>query len=111
MCGWSRLSCARIMKSNVSINGRITCVYRLSQPHSWSASWAPFLTGITQLAIAGSLGFGGTAILEGSALEVGQLVAFTQYLTLVITPLAMLAILIPFVLRGDASAGAHPSCV
>ena len=72
---------------------------------------APFLTGITQLAIAGSLGFGGTAILEGSALEVGQLVAFTQYLTLVITPLAMLAILIPFVLRGDASAGAHPSCV
>jgi ATP-binding cassette subfamily B protein len=66
---------------------------------------APFLTGITQLAIAGSLGFGGAAILEGTTLEVGQLVAFTQYLTLVITPLAMLAILIPFVLRGDASAG------
>lgn len=65
---------------------------------------APFLTGVTQLAIAGSLGIGGTVVLEGSGLNVGQLVAFTQYLTLVITPLAMLAVLVPFVLRGDASA-------
>jgi ATP-binding cassette subfamily B protein len=65
---------------------------------------APFLTGITQIAIAASLGIGGTTVLEGTGLNVGQLVAFTQYLAMVISPLAMLAILVPFILRGDASA-------
>jgi ABC-type multidrug transport system fused ATPase/permease subunit len=34
----------------------------------------------------------------------GDLVTFMQYLSLVVTPLAMLAIVVPFILRGDASA-------
>jgi ATP-binding cassette subfamily B protein len=38
-------------------------------------------------------------------MTVGQVSAFTTYLGLVITPLALIAIVIPFVLRGDVSAG------
>ena len=34
----------------------------------------------------------------------GQVFAFTQYLSLTVAPLAMLAIVIPMVLRGDTSA-------
>jgi ABC-type multidrug transport system fused ATPase/permease subunit len=43
-------------------------------------------------------------VLSGTGLNVGELVTFMQYLNLVIMPLAMLAIVIPFMLRGDASA-------
>lgn len=66
---------------------------------------APMLTGITQLGIVLSLWIGGQQVLEGSGLNVGELVTFTQYLSLVVAPLAMLAIVFPFMLRGDASAG------
>jgi ATP-binding cassette subfamily B protein len=62
------------------------------------------LTGITQLGIVLSLWIGGQQVLEGSGLNVGELVTFTQYLSLIVAPLAMLAIVIPFMLRGDASA-------
>ncbi len=65
---------------------------------------SPLLTGIAQLSIALALWVGGRQVLTGSDLDVGQLVTFTQYLALVVTPLAMLAIVVPFVLRGDASA-------
>ncbi len=65
---------------------------------------APMLTGIAQIGIASSLLFGGSQVIEGTGINVGQLVAFTQFLGLVIAPLAMLAIVVPFVLRGDASA-------
>jgi ATP-binding cassette subfamily B protein len=65
---------------------------------------APMLTGITQLGIVLSLWIGGQQVLEGSGLNVGELVTFTQYLSLIVAPLAMLAIVIPFMLRGDASA-------
>jgi ABC-type multidrug transport system fused ATPase/permease subunit len=65
---------------------------------------SPLLTGIGQLSIALALGVGGSQVLSGTGLNVGQLVTFTQYLALVISPLAMLAIVVPFVLRGDASA-------
>ena len=34
----------------------------------------------------------------------GQLVSFTQYLNMVVMPLAMMAVVIPFLMRGDASA-------
>jgi ATP-binding cassette subfamily B protein len=37
-------------------------------------------------------------------LDVGQLVSFTQYLNMVVMPLAMMAVVIPFLMRGDASA-------
>ena len=44
-------------------------------------------------------------MLANTGLNIGELTAFMQYLTLVVTPLAMVAIVIPFLLRGDASAG------
>jgi len=65
---------------------------------------APMLTGITQLGIVLSLWVGGQQVLEGSGLNVGELVTFTQYLSLIVAPLSMLAIVFPFMLRGDASA-------
>jgi ATP-binding cassette subfamily B protein len=65
---------------------------------------APMLTGITQLGIVISLWVGGQQVLSGAGLSVGELVTFTQYLSLVVAPLAMLAIVFPFMLRGDASA-------
>jgi ATP-binding cassette subfamily B protein len=65
---------------------------------------APMLTGITQLGIVISLWVGGQQVLTNAGLNVGELVTFTQYLSLVVAPLAMLAIVFPFMLRGDASA-------
>jgi ATP-binding cassette subfamily B protein len=65
---------------------------------------APMLTGITQLGIILSLWVGGQQVLTNAGLNVGELVTFTQYLSLVVAPLAMLAIVFPFMLRGDASA-------
>jgi ATP-binding cassette subfamily B protein len=65
---------------------------------------APMLTGITQLGIVFSLWVGGQQVLNAAGLNVGELVTFTQYLSLVVAPLAMLAIVFPFMLRGDASA-------
>jgi len=65
---------------------------------------APMLTGITQLGIILSLWVGGQQVLAGTGLNVGELVTFTQYMSLIVAPLAMLAIVFPFMLRGDASA-------
>ncbi len=60
---------------------------------------SPLRTGIAQLSIALALWVGGQQVLTGGGLDVGQLITFTQYLAL-----AMLATVVPFVLRGDASA-------
>ncbi|UCD99902.1 MAG: ABC transporter ATP-binding protein [Chloroflexota bacterium] len=65
---------------------------------------APMLTGITQLGIIFSIWIGGQQVLSNAGINVGELVTFTQYLSLVVAPLAMLAIVFPFMLRGDASA-------
>ncbi len=51
-----------------------------------------------------SLSFGGNQVLDATGMTVGQISAFMQYLSLVVAPLALLAIVIPFVLRGEASA-------
>ncbi|MDX1436775.1 MAG: ABC transporter ATP-binding protein [Anaerolineales bacterium] len=64
----------------------------------------PALTGITQLGTAVAIWVGGQQVLAGSGLSIGELVAFTQYLGLIVAPLAMLAVVLPFLLRGDASA-------
>ncbi len=64
----------------------------------------PALTGIGQLGIALSTWIGGQQVIEGAGLNVGELVAFNQYLALTIAPLAIMAIVLPFLLRGDASA-------
>jgi ATP-binding cassette subfamily B protein len=76
---------------------------------SYKAVWrvaflAPMQTGIGQLGVILALWVGGTQILTGTGMTVGQMSAFTTYLGLVITPLALIAIVIPFVLRGDVSA-------
>ena len=65
---------------------------------------APMLTGIAQLGIVLSLWVGGQQVLSGTGLNVGELITFTQYLSMIVAPLAMLAIVFPFMLRGDASA-------
>ena len=64
----------------------------------------PAMTGIAQLAIALTIAVGGRQILAGTGLDVGTLVAFTQYLALTVAPLAMMAVVLPFLMRGDASA-------
>jgi len=64
----------------------------------------PAMTGIAQLAIALAIAVGGRQILAGTGLDVGTLVAFTQYLALTVAPLAMMAVVLPFLMRGDASA-------
>ncbi len=63
------------------------------------------LSGISQLAIATSILIGGTQVLEGTGLNIGELISFTQYLNMVIMPLALMAVVVPFLLRGDTSAG------
>ncbi len=64
----------------------------------------PMLTGIAQLGIVLSLWVGGQQVLSGAGLNVGELITFTQYLSMIVAPLAMLAIVFSFMLRGDASA-------
>ncbi len=65
---------------------------------------SPLLQTITQLGRAFAIWIGGNQVLGGTGLDIGQLVAFTQYMALVVTPLAMMAIVVPFLLRGEASA-------
>ena len=64
----------------------------------------PAMTGTAQMAIALALAMGGRQILSGTGMDVGTLVAFTQYLALAVAPLAMMAVVLPFLMRGDASA-------
>jgi ATP-binding cassette subfamily B protein len=64
----------------------------------------PAMTGTAQLAIALALAVGGQEVLSGTGLDVGTLVAFSQYLALAVAPLAMMAVVLPFLMRGDASA-------
>ncbi len=64
----------------------------------------PVMTGVAQLSIAIAIWIGGTDVLNGTGLNVGELVAFTQYLALTVAPLAIMAVVLPFLMRGDASA-------
>lgn len=43
-------------------------------------------------------------MLTGTGLTVGQVSAFTSYMSLIIAPLAIMSIVVPLVLRGDVSA-------
>lgn len=76
---------------------------------AYGAAWRvaylnPLLVGVGQLAIVFGIGVGGYQVLTTAAIDVGQVVAFTQYLSLTVAPLALMAIVIPMVLRGDTSA-------
>jgi len=64
----------------------------------------PILAAIAQIAIVFTIWIGADQIFNGVGLNSGDLVSFMQYLSLVVAPLAGLAIVVPFLLRGDASA-------
>jgi ATP-binding cassette subfamily B protein len=65
---------------------------------------SPLISGFAQLSTVVVVGIGGTQVLTGSGLTVGELVTFMQYLTMSVAPLALMAIVVPFILRGDTSA-------
>ena len=75
----------------------------------YQAAWrvaflAPLLTGLGQLAIVVAMWVGGYNVLNGAGLSVGEISTFTQYMGLIITPLALLAQVLPLISRGDVSA-------
>jgi len=75
----------------------------------YQAAWrvafmAPLLTGLGQLAIVVAMLAGGNNVLNGAGLSVGDVSTFTQYMGLIITPLALLAQVMPLILRGEVSA-------
>lgn len=75
----------------------------------YQAAWrvafmAPLLTGLGQVAIVLAMWAGGNNVLSGDGMTVGEVSTFTQYMGLIITPLALLAQVMPMVLRGDVSA-------
>ena len=68
------------------------------------AAMNPALTAVTQFAIAIAIWSGGEQVLNQTGMQVGDLVAFMQYLSLIVMPLAMMAIVFPFLMRGETSA-------
>ena len=64
----------------------------------------PMMNGITQLGIAVTLLVGGGKVIGGDGTSIGQVTAFTQYLSLVVVPLALAALIAPYLLRGATSA-------
>ena len=77
----------------------------------YAAAWrvaffAPLLTGMSQIAIICATWAGGNQVLgDDPSLSVGDISAFSSYVSLIIAPLALLSIVIPLILRGDVSAG------
>lgn len=75
---------------------------------SLKAAWrvaflTPLLTGTGQLASLAVVFFGGVLVLEQQTLDVGQIVVFSQYLGLIVGPLAIMAMVIPMLLRANTS--------
>ena len=69
------------------------------------AALLPIFQGFTLIGGPLLVGFGGQGILEGTSENtVGDVVAFTQYLGFIVLPLVLLAVVVPFLLRADASA-------
>jgi ATP-binding cassette subfamily B protein len=80
----------------------------MRQP-AYGAAWRvaflnPLMVGLGQLAIIFGTAVGGFQVLNNTGLTVGQVTAFTQYLSLSIAPLALMAIVIPMLLRAETSA-------
>lgn len=72
---------------------------------AWRVAFmAPLLTGMGQLAIIIGMWTGGRNVLGDGDMTVGDVSTFTQYLSLTVTPLALVALVLPLVLRGDVSA-------
>ena len=66
---------------------------------------SPVMNTVTQLGIALTLLVGGENVVAGDGTTIGQVTAFTQYLSLVVVPLAIAATIAPYLLRGATSAG------
>lgn len=64
---------------------------------------SPLISGAAQLITVLAVSVGSNRVFSGD-LAVGELTVFVQYLTMVVSPLAMLAVAVPFLLRGDNSA-------
>ena len=64
----------------------------------------PMMNGVTQLGIAITLLVGGEKVIGADGTSIGQVTAFTQYLSLVVVPLALAALIAPYLLRGITSA-------
>lgn len=64
----------------------------------------PVMNTVTQLGIALTLMVGGQKVVAGDGTTIGQVTAFTQYLSLVVVPLALAAMIAPYLLRGATSA-------
>lgn len=64
----------------------------------------PLLDGVTQIGRAVATWIGGVQVLANAGLNTGELLAFTQYMQMVVVPLAMMAVVVPLILRGETSA-------
>jgi ABC-type multidrug transport system fused ATPase/permease subunit len=64
----------------------------------------PAMNAVTQLGIALTLLIGGEKVVGADGTTIGQVTAFTQYLSLVVVPLALAALIAPYLLRGVTSA-------
>lgn len=76
---------------------------------AYAAAWrvaflSPLLTGVGQLSIILAMWAGGSQVLSGTGMTVGQVSTFNSYMSLIIAPLALMSIVIPLILRGDVSA-------
>jgi ATP-binding cassette subfamily B protein len=76
---------------------------------AFAAAWrvaflSPVLTGVGQLAIILAMWAGGTDVLSGTGMTVGQVSTFNSYMSLIIAPLALMSIVMPLIQRGDVSA-------
>ncbi len=72
---------------------------------AWRVAFmAPLLTALGQLAIVLAMWVGGNNVLDDAGLSIGELNAFTQYMALIITPLALLAQVMPSIMRANVSA-------
>lgn len=86
-------------------DGRAAALREPEYQAAWRVAFmAPLLTGLGQVAIVLAMWAGGVNVLGDGGMSVGQVSTFTQYMALIITPLALLAQVMPLVLRGDVSA-------
>ncbi|XWK89655.1 MAG: ABC transporter ATP-binding protein [Phormidium sp.] len=73
------------------------------RPMQYISFLQPTLYLIVNLAIASILWFGGVSVTQGQV-TVGEILAFTQYLATILTPLVLLAVLTPQITAAEASA-------
>lgn len=73
------------------------------RPMQYSAVLAPSLYLVINLAIAAILWFGGKSLLADN-ITVGEILAFTQYLSTILVPLVVLAVIAPQLTAAEASA-------